>query len=158
MAFIVSIIQNNMYVFGGSTGGALEDFHQLDLETSTWSLVPTISPRSPGVSYLLDRNGEDANDTDLYTRNWNFYPNRDDFGVSNYRTFRRNLEGNNFDLNDDFENGKTLFYDHDFKHTVTIEPKKNRTLIFDIDLFHKGEQVSKGEKYWIGTELVCNKV
>ena len=105
MAFIISIIQNNMYVFGGSTGGALEDFHQLDLETSTWSLVPTISPRSPGVSYLLDRNGEDANDTDLYTRNWNFYPNRDDFGVSNYRTFRRNLEGNNFDLNDDFENG-----------------------------------------------------
>ena len=30
-----------MYVFGGSTGGALEDFHRLDLRTNTWSPVLT---------------------------------------------------------------------------------------------------------------------
>lgn len=30
-----------MYIFGGSTGGALEDFHQLDLRTNTWSPVLT---------------------------------------------------------------------------------------------------------------------
>ena len=94
-----------MYVFGGSSGGALEDFHQLDLETSTWSIVPTFTPRSPGVSHLLDRNSEEANNADLFTRNWNFYPTRDDLGVSNYRSFRREMEGNNFDFNDDFENG-----------------------------------------------------
>lgn len=30
-----------MYIFGGSTGGALEDFHRLDLRTNTWSPVLT---------------------------------------------------------------------------------------------------------------------
>lgn len=28
-----------MYIFGGSTGGALEDFHRLDLVTGTWSSI-----------------------------------------------------------------------------------------------------------------------
>lgn len=61
-------------------------------------------------------------------------------------------------LNDDFEGGCTKFYDDCFNHTITIEPKPNRTLIFDIDLFHSGEPVTNGSKYWIGTELVCSKV
>jgi hypothetical protein len=61
-------------------------------------------------------------------------------------------------LNDNYEGGNTQFYTNIFNKTVTIQPKKNRTLIFDIDLFHSGEIVTKGEKYWIGTELVCKKI
>jgi hypothetical protein len=60
-------------------------------------------------------------------------------------------------LNDSFEGGQTKFYDKMFKNLVTITPKRNRTLIFDIDLFHSGEQVLSGNKYWIGTELICSK-
>ena len=60
-------------------------------------------------------------------------------------------------LNDDYEGGKTTFYNHDFIETTQIQPKRGRTLIFDIDLYHKGEMVTKGVKQWIGTELVCFK-
>lgn len=61
-------------------------------------------------------------------------------------------------LNDDFKGGNTTFYDVDFRKTVTVAPKKNRTLIFDIDLYHAGELVSCGRKHWIGTELVCRRI
>ena len=61
-------------------------------------------------------------------------------------------------LNDNYEGGNTQFYSEKLLKTVTIEPKKNRTLIFDIDLFHAGEIITKGTKYWIGTELVCSKI
>jgi hypothetical protein len=61
-------------------------------------------------------------------------------------------------LNDDFEGGNTLFFDDNFKQIVQIMPKRGRTLIFDIDLFHSGEKVTKYSKYWIGTELVCTKL
>jgi hypothetical protein len=60
-------------------------------------------------------------------------------------------------LNDNFEGGKTTFYDHNFIETTQIQPKRGRTLVFDIDLYHKGEMVTKGIKQWIGTELVCFK-
>lgn len=61
-------------------------------------------------------------------------------------------------LNDEFEGGRTTFYDNNFKQTVSITPKPNKTLVFDIDLYHCGEMVSKGNKFWIGTELVCQKI
>jgi hypothetical protein len=57
-------------------------------------------------------------------------------------------------LNEDYEGGFTKFYDDNFNETITIVPKRNRTLIFDISLFHCGTKVIKGTKYWIGTELV----
>lgn len=57
-------------------------------------------------------------------------------------------------LNDDFTGGTTQFYTENFIPTVEIQPKKGRTLIFHIDLFHKGNPVVEGDKYWIGTELV----
>ena len=60
-------------------------------------------------------------------------------------------------LNNDYEGGKTTFYNHDFIQTTSIQPKRGRTLVFDIDLYHKGEMVIKGTKHWIGTELVCSK-
>ena len=60
-------------------------------------------------------------------------------------------------LNDDFTGGYTQFYDDTFIKTALIKPLKGRTLIFDIDLFHAGNEVIFGSKYWIGTELVCSK-
>ena len=60
-------------------------------------------------------------------------------------------------LNDEYEGGNTTFYNHDFIETTQICPKRGRTLVFDIDLYHKGEMVTKGTKRWMGTELVCFK-
>lgn len=58
-------------------------------------------------------------------------------------------------LNDNYTGGTTTFYDLNFKKRFSIQPKRNRALIFDIDLYHCGDQVQNGEKYWIGTEIVC---
>ena len=60
-------------------------------------------------------------------------------------------------LNDGFSGGHTVFYDDHFRRTVDVTPVRNRTLIFDIDLFHSGQPVESGTKYWIGTELVCRR-
>ena len=60
---------------------------------------------------------------------------------------------------DDFSGGNTEFYDESWRNVIaTITPRKNRTLVFDIDLFHKGHVVKSGSKYWLGTELVCSRV
>lgn len=63
-------------------------------------------------------------------------------------------------LNDDFCGGTTKFYDTDtFAMTHEIVPKAGRTLIFDIDLYHMGSEVTGGgPKCWIGTELVGRRV
>ena len=61
-------------------------------------------------------------------------------------------------LNDNYIGGETIFYDNEFSETNKIIPEKNKTLIFDINLFHKGNMVIDGEKYWIGTEIVCKKI
>ena len=58
-------------------------------------------------------------------------------------------------LNDDYIGGETVFYDTSLKETTKIIPKTNKTLIFDIDTFHKGNKVTEKNKYWIGTEIVC---
>lgn len=62
--------------------------------------------------------------------------------------------------NEDFEYGNTQFYDENLNKTISITPKKNRTLIFDIDLFHSGEIVKNVTvpKRWLGTELICKEV
>lgn len=57
-------------------------------------------------------------------------------------------------LNDDFEGGKTIFYDDNFNKTTEIIPKKGSCLIFDINLYHEGTQVISGSKYWIGCEIL----
>ncbi len=57
-------------------------------------------------------------------------------------------------LNDNFEGGKTLFYDNNFCLTNTINPKKGDCIIFDIDLWHRGTTVVSGEKFWIGCEII----
>ena len=61
-------------------------------------------------------------------------------------------------LNDDFEGGSTIFYNDDLKETTRIIPQAGETLVFDIDRFHAGENVTNGIKLWIGTELVCSRL
>lgn len=57
-------------------------------------------------------------------------------------------------LNDDFEGGETVFYDESFRETRRVIPKKGKALVFDIDLWHKGNEVRSGVKYWIGCEII----
>lgn len=61
-------------------------------------------------------------------------------------------------LNSDYEGGDTIFYDNNFMETATIINCQNETLIFDIDLYHKGSTILNGVKYWIGTEIICQKI
>jgi hypothetical protein len=49
-------------------------------------------------------------------------------------------------------------YNQQFEKTVTVIPKTNTTLFFDIDLYHQGNEMMEGTKYWIGTELVCRRI
>lgn len=57
-------------------------------------------------------------------------------------------------LNDDYEGGNTLFYDDNFSLVKTIQPEKGKALLFDIDLFHRGDTIERGEKQWIGCEII----
>jgi len=61
-------------------------------------------------------------------------------------------------LNDDYGGGHTRFYTENFEETVTIQPVRGRTLLFDIDRFHAGLPVETGVKHWMGTELVCRNL
>lgn len=61
-------------------------------------------------------------------------------------------------LNDNFSGGTTQFVDDNFKDTVTISPRINRTLCFDIEMFHRGDPVVSGIKRWIGTELISKRI
>jgi len=58
-------------------------------------------------------------------------------------------------LNDDFEGGETRFYDNNFRATDTVVPKRGSALVFDIALWHEAQQIDSGNKYWVGTELMC---
>ena len=59
-------------------------------------------------------------------------------------------------LNDDFEGGHTVFFDehHHMKIMAEVIPRAGMALIFDISLWHQGNPVIKGEKFWIGNELI----
>ena len=57
-------------------------------------------------------------------------------------------------LNDDYEGGNTIFYDDDWNQTHSIIPKKGTALLFDIDLWHRGDIIQSGSKYWIGCEII----
>ena len=56
----------------------------------------------------------------------------------------------------DFEGGHTVFIRDPPRrqHRVDIVPARGRLLMFDIDLFHYGEEVRSGTKRWVGTEFV----
>ncbi len=57
-------------------------------------------------------------------------------------------------LNDDFDGGQTTFFTDAGKETVRVQPVAGRALLFDIDLWHRGEEVRGGEKMWIGCEII----
>jgi hypothetical protein len=57
-------------------------------------------------------------------------------------------------LNDDFDGGQTTFYNDDWTIKKIIVPKTGMCILFDIDLWHKGNEILTGEKYWIGCEIV----
>lgn len=59
-------------------------------------------------------------------------------------------------LNDEFTGGTTSFYTDHFELTTTIIPKKGTALLFDIDLWHKGDELTSGIKKWIGCEIIGN--
>ena len=128
-----------------------------------WSklMYERISPHLP--SEYIDRNGKRW--TFMETPKYIMYANINSgerFGIHTDTGCEYDEQKNKYSkftvltyLNDEYEGGNTQFYDERFAKTVTIKPRTNRTLIFDIDLFHSGEPVLSGSKYWIGTELVC---
>lgn len=59
-------------------------------------------------------------------------------------------------LNDNYKGGETEFYDEDFEKIAEIVPKIGMALLFDIDLWHKGNKLINGTKYWIGCEIISN--
>ena len=61
-------------------------------------------------------------------------------------------------LNDDFEGGHTLFYDSEWTLTNTVCPQKGKALLFDIDLWHRGDVLTSGTKHWIGCEIIGKNV
>lgn len=60
-------------------------------------------------------------------------------------------------LNDGFAGGRTVFYDKGFHVTAEVEPRAGMAVVFDIDMFHAGEEVREGVKHWVGTEIVCRR-
>ncbi len=50
--------------------------------------------------------------------------------------------------------GATVFYDDKWCITETIYPKEGTAILFDINLWHKGEPIFKNKKFWIGCEII----
>lgn len=61
-------------------------------------------------------------------------------------------------LNDNFTGGHTTFFSDDFQKLFSVAPKRGRILCFDIDMFHKGDEVHTGSKLWVGTEVICARM
>jgi prolyl 4-hydroxylase len=91
------------------------------------------------------------------------YTNNQEFGLHTDTGLYYNKETNEKSrytlliyLNDNFNGGETEFYDDNFNSILKIIPKKGKALLFDIDMWHKGNQLIHGEKYWIGCEIISN--
>jgi hypothetical protein len=50
--------------------------------------------------------------------------------------------------------GATVFYDGVWKESMRIYPKEGTAVLFDIDLWHKGEELRTQKKFWIGCEII----
>lgn len=59
-------------------------------------------------------------------------------------------------LNNNFKGGETVFYDNDWNVNDVICPKEGMAILFDISLWHKANEITEGEKYWIGCEIIGN--
>lgn len=58
-------------------------------------------------------------------------------------------------LNNEFGGGETVYYVDEEK--IEIKPETNKTIIFDIELFHEGKKVLEGRKYWLKTDLIYSR-
>ena len=61
----------------------------------------------------------------------------------------------NIFLNDDFEGGETDFL-FDDKQTLrfSAKPKAGRAMLFYSQQYHRGNKVTKGEKYLLRTDIM----
>jgi hypothetical protein len=50
--------------------------------------------------------------------------------------------------------GATIFYDDTWKESKRIYPTEGTAILFDINLWHKGEELKTQDKYWIGCEVI----
>lgn len=50
--------------------------------------------------------------------------------------------------------GATIFYDDTWRESKRIYPREGTAILFDIDLWHKGEELKTQCKYWIGCEII----
>jgi hypothetical protein len=60
-------------------------------------------------------------------------------------------------LNDNFEGGYTEFYDDKFTKILTVIPKKGKCVIFNMNIYHKGNEIISGNKYILGFEIISKK-
>jgi|AntRauTorckE6833_2_1112554.scaffolds.fasta_scaffold09850_5 hypothetical protein len=63
-------------------------------------------------------------------------------------------------LNDDYKKGRTIFYPNypktNKENEIALEPKKGRAVLFDINLYHRGELI-EGEKWAVGGKVQFKK-
>ena len=59
-------------------------------------------------------------------------------------------------LTEDFLGGETQYYIDE--EIIKIKPEKNKTIVFDIDLFHEGKKIVSGNKFWIKTDIIYTKL
>lgn len=57
-------------------------------------------------------------------------------------------------LNEDFNGGETVFYNEVWTVKKIVKPETGKAILFDIDLWHAGNEVLDGKKDWIGCEII----
>ena len=58
-------------------------------------------------------------------------------------------------LNDDFAGGHTNFFDDDGALTHSVQPRQGTALVFWHPMMHEGATVTKGRKYVLRTDVMC---
>jgi len=61
-------------------------------------------------------------------------------------------------LNDQFEGGKTTFFNSKGKETLAVSPETGLALIYTQKLLHEGSLVTKGRKYVLRSDILFGKV
>lgn len=94
-----------------------------------------------------------ANLTDHSAHNDGCYQTPDDKERS-YFTLHLYLN----DAENQLEGGATTFYDYNMTRRIDVEPKSGRILLFQHrNLLHSGEDVVKGIKYTLRTDIMYTK-
>lgn len=56
-------------------------------------------------------------------------------------------------LNDNFDGGETVFYNEDSSEMFRLKPEPGMVLVFNQRILHEGTTVTKGNKYFIRTDI-----